>query len=194
MTAVAQLIAPRRALPIRYVISAQVRRGIRLLIKAAFALTVLAALTPVALVILGYRPSILQTTAMEPTITSGDVVIYESIAPGAVRVGDVVTHSDGTGEGSITERVLGVDGVLTGYAFTTKADAGEATTRWSMLANDKVTRVAFEVPALGQALADTKSFAAGDTLAPAAIGLLLASVLLRQASSYGNRRVHARFW
>ncbi|MEO6317462.1 MAG: S26 family signal peptidase [Acidimicrobiales bacterium] len=194
MTAVAQLVAPRRALPIRYVVGAQVRRGIGLLIKAAFALAVLAALAPVALVILGYQPSILHTAAMEPTITSGDVVINEGISPGAVRVGDVVTHSNGTGDGSITERVLTVEEVVSGYAFTTMADTGGATTRWLILANDEVTRVAFEVPALGQALAEGKAFAAGSTLAPAAMGLLLAIVLVRTGAAIRNRRGHARFW
>ena len=63
----------------------------RIVIRVAFALGVAAALAPVALVVLGFQPTLVQTDSMQPGMNDGDIVINEVVTQSAVRVGDIVT-------------------------------------------------------------------------------------------------------
>ncbi|MCP3934558.1 MAG: signal peptidase I [Actinomycetia bacterium] len=58
--------------------------------------------------LLGYRPVIVSSASMEPTIRSGDVVVTEAPSNELPGVGTVINFE--TGEGSVIHRVVSVEG------------------------------------------------------------------------------------
>lgn len=91
--------------------------------------------------------------SMEPTISTGDVVVATPIAPMDARVGDVVTYKEPGGEGRlITHRVKTMRALEDKVRFTTQGDANDTGERWQVATTGQIARVTHRVPKLGFAL------------------------------------------
>lgn len=73
----------------------------------------------------GYRPFIVLTGSMEPSIMSGDLIISKSVEPANVKVGDVISFTDPAGNGTavVTHRVIEVLNDNGTLSFRTRGDA-----------------------------------------------------------------------
>jgi signal peptidase I len=112
---------------------------------------VLAAAVPV---VFGGRTFSVMSGSMEPSISTGDLVLTRSISPGAARSGDIVTFTDPENEGRLmTHRVASSSRGVDGYSFVTKGDANNTVERWSVPADGRIGRVAYRLPKLGYVLA-----------------------------------------
>lgn len=115
-------------------------------LAAAVGLALLLAL-PLAF---GARPHTVLTGSMEPAIAAGDVVVVESIAPGAAQAGDVVTFRDPEDQSRlITHRVRSVRRAGSQLWFVTQGDANNTTERWRVEVGGEVGRVVYVVPWVG---------------------------------------------
>ena len=111
----------------------------------------LAAAVPVAF---GGRSFSVMSGSMEPSISTGDLVVTTPIEPHEATSGDVVTFTDPEREGRlITHRVASSAPRGESYAFVTKGDANQSVERWSVPADGRLGRVSFRLPKLGYVLA-----------------------------------------
>ncbi|MGB9963319.1 signal peptidase I (plasmid) [Halobacterium sp. MBLA0001] len=93
------------------------------------------------------------SNSMEPALETGDVVIVQAVAPGAIEVGDVITYqrppdADG-GPNRVSHRVIDVheaDGELT---YQTKGDANDAPDPYQVHESDLTGRIWFTIPYIG---------------------------------------------
>ncbi len=91
-----------------------------------------------------WRPYVIVTGSMEPTLMRGDMVILEKVEPGEIRVGDIITFiHQGV---PVTHRVVEVhaDGSL-----QTKGDANSAPDPYTVRPDQVVGRVYAKIPKLG---------------------------------------------
>ena len=74
--------------------------------------------------IAGYKPMMVLTESMEDYILAGDIIIAKEIDPTTLKVGDVVTFFDPTGNGTstVTHRIIDVVNDETGLWFQTQGD------------------------------------------------------------------------
>lgn len=101
----------------------------------------------------GMRPLVVLSGSMEPVLHVGDVTVVERIAPHEAHVGDVVTFKAPDGGRVTTHRLRAVrPAVGGGFAFTTKGDANNATERWTLPADGRLSRAVYRVPLVGHAL------------------------------------------
>ncbi len=70
----------------------------------------------------GVRPALISGVSMEPAMGLGDIAITREVAPGQVRVGDIVRFRPVSGRGSILHRVVEVRQEGGRYVFVTKGD------------------------------------------------------------------------
>jgi signal peptidase len=126
----------------------QIATGVVWAIMVAGALLALLIAGPLAL---GDHPHTDLTGSMEPTISPGDVVIDEQIAPTAARVGDIVTFRDPEEQSKLlTHRVVSVRRVKDGrLAFVTQGDANNTQEHWRVPADGQIGRVIYTVPWVG---------------------------------------------
>lgn len=104
--------------------------------------------------IFGGRSFSVMSGSMEPSISTGDLVITLPIAPPDAQPGDVVTFTDPEkGDRLITHRVASAVDRGDAYAFVTKGDANDTVERWTVPADGRIGRVVFHVPALGYVMA-----------------------------------------
>lgn len=88
--------------------------------------------------------------SMEPTISTGDVVVARQTSPMDVRVGDIVTFRDPLNtERLITHRVREMHVQGDDVVFVTKGDANTGEEQWALPKEGTIGRVAFHVPKLG---------------------------------------------
>ena len=86
--------------------------------------------------------------SMEPTISTGDVVVAQQISPMDARVGDIVSFRDPLEHDRvITHRVRVIHVVKDKVEFVTKGDANTNTEHWAVPEDGTIGRVAFHVPA-----------------------------------------------
>jgi signal peptidase len=126
----------------------QITTGVVWAVMVTGALLALAIAGPMAL---GDHPQTDLTGSMEPTISPGDVVINEQIAPTEARIGDIVTFRDPEQQSKLlTHRVVAIhrrgDGLL---AFVTQGDANNTQERWRVPADGQIGRVFYTVPWVG---------------------------------------------
>jgi signal peptidase I len=189
MAVTAHLGSPRRTLPLRWAIHGYVRGVLRVAVKAMFAVVLIGALAPVALVAFGYQPSFLRSDGMAPTMATGDIVIYELVDPASVRVGDIITFANADQGGDpTTARVTEIAATGDRPTFVTKGDAGDTTTPWTLNAQEQVTRVAYHFEGLGRALTLPSTAALGG------LALILAIGVIWGGTSIRSRRAAARYW
>ena len=119
---------------------------------------VLAAAVPVAF---GGRSFSVMSGSMEPSISTGDLVVTTPIGPDEAASGDVVTFTDPEHEGRLlTHRVASSEPRGDSYAFVTKGDANETAERWSIPADGRLGRVSLRLPKVGYVLALGRTAAA----------------------------------
>jgi signal peptidase len=116
-----------------------------------FALVIVLAVTlPSAF---GLRDLTVLSGSMEPTISTGDVVVERQISPLDARLGDVVSFKDPEDASVlITHRVQSMvvhDGVV---SFVTKGDANTGVERWKVSADGTIGKVEYHVWRLGYLL------------------------------------------
>lgn len=104
----------------------------------------------------GARPLVVLSGSMEPTLTTGDVVVVRRVAPREVEVGDVVTYRNPEGN-LVTHRVRGVRPRGPRFEIVTKGDANNAAERWMIEGDGELSRAAYRVPLAGRVLARTSS-------------------------------------
>ena len=126
----------------------QITTGVVWAIMVAGALLALLIAGPLAL---GDHPQTDLTGSMEPTISPGDVVINEQIAPAEARVGDIVTFRDPEHQSKLlTHRVVSVDRLTDGrFGFVTQGDANNTQEHWRVPADGEIGRVVYTVPWVG---------------------------------------------
>lgn len=126
----------------------QIATGLVWAIMVAGALLVLLIAGPLAL---GDHPHTDLTGSMEPTISPGDVVIDEQIAPTEARVGDIITFRDPEQQSKLlTHRVVSSKRLRDGrYAFVTQGDANNTQEHWLVPTDGQIGRVIYTVPWVG---------------------------------------------
>jgi signal peptidase len=133
------------------------RRSVRTIARVTTALLSGAVVTLVTayagLLVTGYRPVAVYSGSMRPTLGVGSLAVDRVVEARSVRVGDVITFNDPTVVGRlVTHRVVQIVATKHGLAYRTKGDANTARDPWAIRLNDKVGRVAFDVPLAGYVL------------------------------------------
>ena len=96
----------------------------------------------------GYKPMMVLTDSMSPTIKSGDLIIIKEINPTELKVGDIITFFDPAGNGKTTvthkiQNISTVDGVL---MFETQGDNNNAPDRILVEAEAIIGIYLFRIP------------------------------------------------
>jgi signal peptidase I len=106
-----------------------------------------------ALLAAGFRPVVVYSGSMRPTLGVGSLAVDRVAAARSVRVGDVITFNDPYVTGRlVTHRVARIVPTEHGLAYRTKGDANTTRDPWAIRLDDKVGRVAFDVPLAGYVL------------------------------------------
>ena len=114
----------------------------------AFCLGIAAAVTVPSLV--GYQSFTVLSGSMEPTISTGDVVVVAKIVPLEAQAGDVVTFPSPEDPSRVlTHRVRSVEAVGGTVRFVTRGDANTGVERWTVPADGVIGRVSYRIPKLG---------------------------------------------
>lgn len=101
--------------------------------------------------VFGYKPMIVLTGSMEPTIKTGDLVLSRVVKPSSLKVGDIISYRDNE-DLIITHRIVAIaedEGSLT---FTTKGDANN--TEDNILVKESMIegKYCYRIPNLGKVL------------------------------------------
>jgi len=133
------------------------RRSIRTIARVTTALVAGAVVTFVAgyavLLAAGFRPVAVYSGSMRPTLGVGSLAVDRVVPASKVRVGDVITFNDPYVKGRlVTHRVARIVATNHGVAYRTKGDANTTRDPWAIRLDDKVGRVAFDVPLAGYVL------------------------------------------
>jgi signal peptidase len=133
-----------------------VDRALALVDGAAMAIAVVISgvtLCLLALAILGYRPLVVRSASMAPTLDVGDLIVVDEVRARDVAVGDIVTFDDRDRSGEVvTHRVVRVSDGGEDIRFETRGDANSTSERWSRPPDAVVPRLSLRVPAVGRAL------------------------------------------
>ena len=167
----------------------RVVRGAQLALVGAVSL---AAVSMLALVLVGYRPLVVRSGSMVPTFRVGDVAVADWIDAQYLRPGDVVSFRDGERGESITHRVRAVhsDGAV--IAVETRGDANRKSEYWTARPNELVGRVVGRVPGVGTVLSAIGRGAVRVTLLVLAALIAATAVLIAIARERRIREVPAR--
>jgi signal peptidase I len=102
---------------------------------------------------LGYKPVVVYSGSMVPTLRVGSLTLDRSVPAATVRVGDVITFSDPYVHGRlVTHRVIRILHTANGLAYRTKGDANSARDPWTIRLPGHIGRASFSVPYAGYAL------------------------------------------
>ena len=131
--------------------SRQSTKKIKILIESV-ALCLLAFLLMMIYIpkIAGYKTFYIKTGSMEQTIPKGSLVFAKKIEFKNVRVGDVLTFTNDTGDDYFTHRVVEID--ADNQMFTTKGDANEQNDPYPTAYYFAVGKVDFSIPYVGYAV------------------------------------------
>ncbi len=106
-----------------------------------------------ALLAAGFKPVVVYSGSMRPTLGVGSLAVDRVAPASSVRVGDVITFNHPYVKGElVTHRVAQIVSTKHGLAYRTKGDANSVRDPWAIRLNDKVGRVAFDVPLAGYLL------------------------------------------
>jgi signal peptidase len=133
------------------------RRPLRTIARVTTALVAGAVVTFVtgyaALLAAGFKPVVVYSGSMRPTLGVGSLAVDRVIPAGKVHVGDLITFNDPSTRGRlVTHRVAQIVPTQHGLAYRTKGDANPTRDPWAIRLNDKVGSVAFDVPLAGYVL------------------------------------------
>jgi signal peptidase I len=116
-------------------------------------LAAVAVFSYLALIALGYKPVVVYSGSMVPTLKVGSLTVDRSVPSASVRVGDVITFADPyVGGRLVTHRVVRILHTPHGLAYRTKGDANSGRDPWTIRLPGRVGRAAFSVPYAGYAL------------------------------------------
>lgn len=104
----------------------------------------------------GYRPLIVQSGSMEPTIMTGDVIIIAT--PISYQVNDVITFLDPE-NGVITHRIVEVKNNALGKAYLTKGDANRTQDEGLVAEQQILGKTVLKIPRLGYFINFTRTAA-----------------------------------
>ncbi|NHX35167.1 MULTISPECIES: signal peptidase I [Halolamina] len=124
--------------------------------------------------------------SMEPAISAGDVVVVESVPPGAIAVDDVVTYSRSDEGATVTHRVIEVDDTGDERVFYTKGDANEDADQRPVPASALVGSVVLTIPYIGYVI----QFVGTRTGFALLVVLPFGALLVTEVGSYLRRRRH----
>jgi signal peptidase len=118
------------------------------------ALAAAVVVTYAVLLVLGYRPAVVLSGSMEPTLGVGSVAFVQSIPSDEVQVGDVISFADPHDpKRLITHRVAAkVERAGRAAAYRTKGDANPGLDPWTIELPPRAGRLAFHIPHAGYAL------------------------------------------
>jgi signal peptidase I len=106
-----------------------------------------------ALLAAGYKPVVVYSGSMRPTLGVGSLAVDRVVPASGVRVGDVITFDDPYVKGRlVTHRVVRIIPTKRGLAYRTKGDANAARDPWAIRLDGNVGQVAFDVPIAGYVL------------------------------------------
>ena len=133
------------------------RRSVRTIARVTTALVAGAVVTFVvgyaALLAAGFKPVAVYSGSMRPTLGVGSLAVDRVVPASSVHAGDVITFNDPYVKGRlVTHRIAKVVSTKHGLAYRTKGDANPARDPWAIQLNDKVGRVAFDIPLAGYVL------------------------------------------
>jgi signal peptidase I len=133
------------------------RRSLRTIARVTTALVagavVAFAVGYAALLAAGFRPVVVYSGSMRPTLGIGSLAVDRVVPASSVRVGDVITFNEPYVKGRlVTHRIAKIVPTKHGLAYRTKGDFNAARDPWAIQLNDKVGRVAFDVPLAGYVL------------------------------------------
>lgn len=107
----------------------------------------------------GWQIDGIRSGSMAPTIERVALVIWRSVDPKTVRLGDIIVcHPVAIGENLVCHRVIGIDN-NTSLKFQTKGDAQDAPDPFAVPAQNVVGKVLCQVSLLGYATIFIKSLA-----------------------------------
>jgi signal peptidase I len=129
-------------------------RHLRTMARVTTALVAVAVVTFVlgyaALLVAGYKPVVVYSGSMRPTLGVGSLAVDRVVPAHEVRVGDVITFDDPYVKGRlVTHRVVKIVPTKRGLAYRTKGDANAARDPWAIRLDGNVGHVAFDVPVAG---------------------------------------------
>ena len=163
----------------------------------------LAVVVALVLIVFGYRPLVIRSGSMSPTMSIGDVVLSQQVTASQLRPGDVATVPivDAQGNMTLTHRVVAVTSTADGVRIDTKGDhntTGEST----VLAPDTPAgRAVATIPALGTPATAMRTSTAELGLGIAALALVIGTLLrntgwarpvLRKLSAISQVRLSTR--
>ncbi|MEF8894513.1 signal peptidase I [Halodesulfurarchaeum sp.] len=90
--------------------------------------------------------------SMEPTISTGDAVVVNSVDPSTIDRGDVITYTRGTEALPVTHRVVDIRTEERGLVFETKGDANEDADPAPIGAEHVTGKVWFVIPYIGHVI------------------------------------------
>jgi len=106
-----------------------------------------------ALLAAGFKPVVVYSGSMRPTLGVGSLAVDRVASARSIRAGDVITFNDPFVKGRlVTHRVARIVPAEHGLAYRTKGDANMTRDPWAIRLDDKVGRVAFDVPLAGYVL------------------------------------------
>ena len=133
------------------------RRSFRTIARVTAALVAGAVVTFVAgyaaLLAAGFKPVVVYSGSMRPTLGVGSLAVDRVVPARSVRVGDVITFNDPYTKGRlVTHRVAEIIPTARGLAYRTKGDANPSRDPWTIKLRGQVGRVAFSLPVAGYVL------------------------------------------
>lgn len=149
-----------------------VKRSARRSLKILLGLVWVAAVSAVFLSVMGYRPLIVRSGSMTPSLLTGDLIITHAVAPSSVQVGQIITFADPSRRDSlVTHRVIATKRRGEMYWFLTKGDSNARGEEWTISGKERVGKFTFRLPKLGYGISVLSN--AGVRIA--LVALLLAS-------------------
>jgi signal peptidase len=141
-------------------------------------LAVLAAIAYGVLMLAGYRPVVVYTGSMEPSLSVGSLAFLEKTPSSTLQKGDVITFTDPYQPGRlVTHRIAQTIERPAGRAYRTKGDANPARDPWTISLPAQAAQVAFDLPLAGYILWYSKTREVRSLLVFGVALTLLASVL-----------------
>ena len=102
--------------------------------------------------VFGLRPIVVYGGSMSPTLEAGDVILITEVAPGDVKVGDVITYDDRNATTMTTHRVVRITGTGAAPIFETIGDANASLDPVGVSADRLVGRLSARIPLVGRAI------------------------------------------
>lgn len=129
--------------------------------------------------LLGFKPTVVASSSMSPTLEIGDVVIAVPSDPSDVKTGDIVQYTRAGYQISITHRVVSVEPSGNTYIITTKGDANNIADD-PISVTGKIGKVVQVIPKIGwvtiylrNLVSDLLQFGSRGAVAPASVAPIL---------------------